>query len=352
MKSKLLVSKFEVKSIKEDDPDFFIIEGFASVYGNIDSYRDIVEKGAFSMDLMENGNERPILWQHNSDKPIGIGIFSDSPEGLKVTCKLPKQSEFVKSEVMPMVKCGAVKGMSIGYSVDIEEYDRDSNINHLRALKLRENSIVTFPANQLAQITAAKQILAGCDDKANFKSFQMSGDKESWSESEAISQIKKLTGSESSPSEDYKDCFMFCESGKSDSFEGYHFPYVKNVNGELRLVPNAIFSIAGKMASGKPGVKVSGEAVDIIKKNINIFYEKMGMEAPFKGEKTFINTQTLKNMVSMDRIFDDPDYIISSKAKNFILDSVRRHSDGSLVEEKTDLLDAMKRANSEMEKML
>ena len=104
-----IVGDFQIKSIKEDDPDNFIVEGYASIFGNIDSYRDIVMPGAFAKDLIENGNERPILWQHRSDKPIGIGEFEEDNTGLKCRIKMPKTSKFVTDEVMPMIRIKAVK---------------------------------------------------------------------------------------------------------------------------------------------------------------------------------------------------------------------------------------------------
>jgi HK97 family phage prohead protease len=159
-KSPFLVREFQIKSVKEDtDPNFFIIIGWASIYGNLDSYRDICEKGCFTKTLLEDGNEHPILWQHRSDKPIGIGIFEDMNEGLQVTIKMPKDSDFVTKEVMPMVRIKAVKGLSIGYWTVKEEWDDTARVNRLKELKLRETSVVTFPANELSQITACKQFL-------------------------------------------------------------------------------------------------------------------------------------------------------------------------------------------------
>jgi len=349
MNSKIVVSNFEVKSIKEEDSEYFTVEGYASVYGNIDSYRDIVEKGAFSLDLMENGNERPILWQHNSSQPIGVGVFSESDQGLKVSCRLPKESEFVKKEVMPMVKCGAVKGMSIGYSVVTEEYDRVNNINYLKVLKLRETSVCTFPANEMAQITAAKQILESSNNTQSVKNFPMGSDKDKWDESQAVSDIKEITKSEAFPSSEYKDCFMFCQKDKPNDHDGYHLPFVKSVNGELRVMPEAVFSIAGKMASDMLDVSIPETEKESIKEKINFFYKKLGKEEPFKGKKTFVDPNTLKNMESIDRLFGDPDYIISSKAKKLIQESVRCHLGGSLKQDSVDLLATLKRANEEME---
>jgi len=156
--SPFIVGNFEIKAVKEEGSDYYMVEGFASVYGNIDSYRDIVMPGAFAKDLLENGKERPILWQHRSDEPIGMGTFEERGDsGLYVTIKMPKGDSFVSERVMPQIRVGAVKGLSIGYWTVVEEYDREANVNRLKECKLRETSCVTFPANELAQITAAKR---------------------------------------------------------------------------------------------------------------------------------------------------------------------------------------------------
>ena len=58
-----------------------VFEGLLSPYGNVDSVGDIVEPGAYSKNLAEKGNLRPLLWQHQTDVPIGELTLRDRAEG-------------------------------------------------------------------------------------------------------------------------------------------------------------------------------------------------------------------------------------------------------------------------------
>jgi len=343
--SPFLVCDYNFKSVKEDNPDFFEVEGFASVYGNIDSYRDIVMPGAFARDLSENGNERPILWQHNSNEPIGVGIFEERGEqGLFVKIRLPKTDKFVSERVMPQIKTGSVKGISIGYFTITEEYDRETNVNRLKECRLRESSAVVFPANELAQITAAKQFLGIEDQVHEFKMYPLADEKTEWNEAEAIQEIKDNTGCEKDASKYYFKGFLdFVDGGKS--FDDYRFPYVKYIDNEFRIVPNAIYSIAGSL-NNKSGF-------EDIKSFINSVYKKMGKEEPFKsGNKFFVDKATLRNMrkADLESVFDNENVILSSGSKELIIEALRSEVQGSIPEkDDSDLLGFLKQINKDME---
>ena len=71
MASKYLDRPFKIKSISEAGK----FTGYASVFGEVDSYREIVHKGAVveSLRMYENlGRPIPMLWQHRAGEPIGI----------------------------------------------------------------------------------------------------------------------------------------------------------------------------------------------------------------------------------------------------------------------------------------
>ena len=74
---------FEVKAVQEDGT----FEGYGSIFGNVDSYKEIVAAGAFAESLMqwkESGRLPPVLWQHRSGEPIGLrgnGRGRRRPEG-------------------------------------------------------------------------------------------------------------------------------------------------------------------------------------------------------------------------------------------------------------------------------
>jgi len=340
-----LVRPFEVKSIKEDGENF-IVEGFASVYGNIDSYGEIVEAGAFTEDLAKNGNERPILWMHMSDEPIGKGFFTDMPTGLFVKIILPKSDDFVAKRVMPQIKIGSVKGLSIGYWTLEETYDRENDLVRLQKLKLRETSTVTFAANELAQITAAKQYIAQFE-KAQTKTPQyqsktkhlplMSKDTE-WHTKKAIKDIKANTNSIDKPTEQYSKGFLYCDPSKKDSFDGYNLPFTYYDEGEFKAVPEAIIKTVPSLF-GKTSSKLTPELKEQLKEQVNYYYKEMDMEPPFNSGYICIDKVTLSHFKKQDihKIFER-DVILTSQAKQYIADKLCKAEKPPQSEKKSELL--------------
>jgi uncharacterized protein len=158
----LLHKQFAFKAEKVEDDGTF--KGYGSVFGNVDSYDEIVAPGAFAKSLAEikaAGDPLPVLWQHNPDKPIGgYTELSEDKHGLKVSGFLLKDDVAQAAEAYALMKARVVKGLSIGYYVRSDSYDEKTGIRTLTELDLREISVVTFPANEQAQVSTVKSALA------------------------------------------------------------------------------------------------------------------------------------------------------------------------------------------------
>lgn len=145
--------KLEVKNISDTGE----IEGYCSVFGNVDSYGEIVDKGAFTKTLSENSSV-PILWQHDSKEPIGVSLeMREDQYGLYVKGQLNLDTQRGR-EAHSLLQQKALKGLSIGFSTIKDEFK--SGNRHLKELKLYEWSPVTFAANDLAQVTSVKSFKA------------------------------------------------------------------------------------------------------------------------------------------------------------------------------------------------
>jgi HK97 family phage prohead protease len=146
--------KFQIKDLTEAGE----FTGFASIFGNVDLQGDIVEKGAFARTLQHKGGRVPLLWQHKTDEPIGYVDVEEDDRGLRVTSGKLLINEVVRSkEAYALMKAGVLKGMSIGYDVVKEAWEKSNRI--LKELKLWEVSLVTFPANPSAGVTGVKSEL-------------------------------------------------------------------------------------------------------------------------------------------------------------------------------------------------
>lgn len=161
MKREQKTFPFEVKAI-EDTGEF---SGYLSVFGNVDSWRDIVMPGAFAETLAEwhsKGRLPPVLWQHRGGEPIGpFTKMQEDQKGLYVEGRLLVNELQRAKEAHALVKHKVVSGMSIGFETIGEEWDKENRVRKLTKVKLWEGSIVTFPANEQAQIEAVKSALEG-----------------------------------------------------------------------------------------------------------------------------------------------------------------------------------------------
>lgn len=139
--------------------------GYASVFGNVDSYGDIVDPGAFTKTLEEwaaSGSPIPALWGHDFHDPFSnIGHVVEAVEdekGLKVRVQLDLENAKA-AQVYRLLKSGRVGQMSFAY--DVLGYLDGEDGFHLTELKLYEVSVVPVGANQETEILAVKSLVAG-----------------------------------------------------------------------------------------------------------------------------------------------------------------------------------------------
>lgn len=151
---------FSIKAVSDDG----LFSGYGSVFGVVDSYREVVAPGAFAESLAEiksKGRAVPVLWQHRSGEPIGIYTsLSEDGHGLKAEGKLIIDGVERAKEAHALMKAGAVSGLSIGFYTREDSWDEKERIRTLKRVDLVEISVVTFPANDDARIDAIKSKLA------------------------------------------------------------------------------------------------------------------------------------------------------------------------------------------------
>lgn len=143
---------FKVKAVSEDG----LFSGYGSVFGVVDSYKEVVAPGAFKESL--EGRTPSLLWQHRSGEPIGV--YSEVKEdavGLHVEGKLALKTTR-GAEAYELLKMGAISGLSIGFITREDSYDRVSGVRTLKKVDLWEVSLVTFPANDAARVATVKSI--------------------------------------------------------------------------------------------------------------------------------------------------------------------------------------------------
>lgn len=135
-------------------------EGYASVFGNVDSYGDIVMAGAYAKTIQERKSKIRLLWNHDSHGlPIGtLTDLAEDSKGLKITAKF--SSTTLAQDVRTLMGEGAIDSMSVGYQTIKATYGETEAeyVRYLNELKLYEVSAVLMPANELAVITGSKNL--------------------------------------------------------------------------------------------------------------------------------------------------------------------------------------------------
>jgi HK97 family phage prohead protease len=136
--------QLEVKATEEG-----VIEGYGSVFGNIDAYGDRINQGAFRNSLTKRMPK--MLWQHDMNEPIGIwDQVREDDTGLYVKGRLAVNTTRGK-EARELILMGAFDGLSIGFRAT--DWEMEGNNRVLKSIDLYEVSLVTMPANTLATIT-------------------------------------------------------------------------------------------------------------------------------------------------------------------------------------------------------
>lgn len=150
--------------------DEMIFSGYGAVFGNVDSYGDVIQKGSFKDTLREakkSNNWPAMLMQHGgwgmgADDMTPVGIWTSMEEddiGLKVEGKLADTARGREAYgLLKMSPRPAITGMSIGYMAKefILGTKPEEPRRTLKRVDLMEVSLVTFPANGKARVQSVK----------------------------------------------------------------------------------------------------------------------------------------------------------------------------------------------------
>ncbi|MCW8930889.1 MAG: HK97 family phage prohead protease [Gammaproteobacteria bacterium] len=238
MKTKHSTFNFEIKESSEDK-EFFYFEGYGATFNNVDFGGDAIAQGAFSKSLMQS-KVVPVLYQHNTREPVGIFTeLKEDSHGLFVKGKLPKEDSLVRDRIIPQMKIGSIAKMSIGYMVKDSEVK--SGVRILKELELFEISLVTFPMNDRANITAIKDF-----------SFNDFNDDE---KKEIIDSIKEF----------YKESGMSCPMSEEKFDKTKVEESVKSVRDAEELLKEAGFS----QSASKTMISIIKQTSDIEEKQVS-----------------------------------------------------------------------------------
>ena len=205
-----------------------VIEGYASVFGGVDSYGDTIEPTAYDNVISEG--QKPLMFYQHDRWGVPIGRWEElsvDSKGLKVKGRLNLELKEAQ-DVYSALKFGSLDGMSIGFRLRDRDYEYDDNdVCHIKNIsELLEISIVNFPADKSARVMGVK---ADPEDLEELKDIR---DCERYLRDLGIS--KKMAQSIISVIKDTKNSV-------SDSKDG-----IKAKDAELSEIQQKLNSILGK----------------------------------------------------------------------------------------------------------
>lgn len=154
----------------EGGGDTGVFTAYASVFGNVDSYGEIVMPGAFKADLerwAEKGDPIPLLFGHNMGDPdFNIGhIISAEEDDVGLLVKAQIDLESPKGPyTYKLLKERRVSQMSFAFDVldgapskrPKSDGGGEDEVFELKTLKLHEVSVVPLGANQETDVLMVK----------------------------------------------------------------------------------------------------------------------------------------------------------------------------------------------------
>lgn len=157
-RTKTVPATYEIKA--DEESGGWIVEGYASIFGNVDSYGDVVQKGAFSKTVKERMPKGKIrfFWDHM--QPLGVPLsLEEDEQGLKFRGRISKTA--LGQDVKTLVEDGAVGDFSFGYDLVGGESKNKPNEHgglNVTEVKLWEVSLVGIGANEEAMLTGVKSL--------------------------------------------------------------------------------------------------------------------------------------------------------------------------------------------------
>ncbi len=140
--------------ISDIDENLGIVKGYGSIFGNVDSDNDIIEKGAYARTIKNNGSRVKYLYQHDITKPIGrMKELYEDDKGLGFIAEVPKTT--FGNEVLELMKYNVIDENSVGILPVKKDYN-DDGVRVIKEVKLYEISAVTLASNDEAKILEVK----------------------------------------------------------------------------------------------------------------------------------------------------------------------------------------------------
>lgn len=159
-----------------------VVEGYAAVMGNVDDGNDVIDAGAFTKTIGENGGRIKMGWQHEAPFGVTTYIAEVPKEALPgaVLARAPGATGglFVRGQAdmtaedtdrLKRLASGSVDELSIGYEAVKASFEQNADryVRRLKEVRLFEWSPVWVAMNSAAVITGVKSATDDAGEKVD-----------------------------------------------------------------------------------------------------------------------------------------------------------------------------------------
>lgn len=228
--------------------DKLTFNGHAAVFGALSEeffggWRERIAPGAFAGVL---GNDVRFLVNHDTNRVLGrtrSGTLelTEDERGLRVESEMAPTS--YARDLAVLIERRDVDQMSFGFTVAQEQFDQDLKVRTILEVKrLYDVSVVTFPAYPATDAQVRNLPPLAPLTRA-------------WDPDAALDRVRRWASLGDGRSLDwdrYAAAFAWADPARRDHLEAYRLLIADVVNGELRLMPDAVVAASEALAADPP----------------------------------------------------------------------------------------------------
>jgi len=180
--------------LKFSNDDKGLFHGYASVFNSVDKVGDTIVPGAYAKSLSSPTYPKMFVNHDHRQVPIGDWFkMVEDEQGLFVEGKIDLNHKDGPT-VHSAMKRGAMDGLSIGFTMGADDYESKDGGRLIKSMNLMEVSVVNFPCEGQATVTAVKSDILALKNLSDCENFLRDACGLSRSMARVlISQIKGLT---------------------------------------------------------------------------------------------------------------------------------------------------------------
>ena len=166
-----LINQLENCQLKFSSEEKGVFEGYASVYNSVDKVGDTIAPGAFDESLASGRIIKMFVNHKQHEVPVGDWVHMRSDgHGLLATGKIDMNHKDGPT-VYSALQRKAMDGLSVGFTMNPGDFEQRGSGRVIKNMSLMETSIVSFPCEGRALITAVKADLEGLITLSDYEDY-------------------------------------------------------------------------------------------------------------------------------------------------------------------------------------